>query len=68
MTDFARIDRAMERNNEIWGGIFTIAAIAAFLTSIINCLLTGRWILLVIDLFVAPIGVLHGVMVWFGVG
>ena len=68
MTDWARIDRDMERNDEIWGGIFTVAVIVAFFTSIINCLMTGKWILLLIDLFFAPIAVIHGVMVWFGVG
>lgn len=68
MIDYARIDRAMERDNAIWGAVFTLAVIAAWITSVINCILTEKWVLLVIDLLVAPIGVLHGLMVWFGVG
>lgn len=68
MTDYARIDREMERDNAIWNAVFTIAVIVAWITSVINCIMTEKWILLVIDLLVAPIGVLHGLMVWFGVG
>ena len=68
MTDWARIDRDMERNDAFWGAVFTLAVIGAWLTSVINCILTEKWILLVIDLFVAPVAVIHGIMVWFGVG
>lgn len=57
------------RSENDWdGAIFALAAVAAAITSIVNCIMTGKWILLVIDLLVAPVAVLHGVMVWFGVG
>lgn len=68
MTDYARIDRETERNEAIWNSIFVLSMIAAWLTSIVNCIMTEKWILLVVDLVFAPIGVLHGLMVWFGVG
>ena len=57
------------RSENDWdGAIFALAAIAAALTSIVNCIMTGKWVLLVVDLLVAPVAVLHGFMVWFGVG
>lgn len=59
---------ANSNDTEVGGMIFTLAVVAAFMTSIINCIMTGKWILLVVDLFVAPVAVIHGVMVWFGVG
>lgn len=42
-----------------------IAGIAAWITHVVACIQAGAWVLLVIGIFVPPIGWIHGVMVWF---
>jgi len=43
------------------------ACIAAWTTHVIVCIKTASWILLLFGCIVAPIGVIHGIGVWFGV-
>lgn len=43
-----------------------IATFAAWVTHIVACIAAGAWILLIIGCIVAPVGVIHGIMVWFG--
>ena len=39
----------------------------AWLTHIIHCLITAKYLLLIAGAFVFPVGIVHGVGLWFGV-
>lgn len=41
--------------------------IAAWITHVIVCIKASAWILLAFGCIVAPVGVVHGVGIWFGV-
>lgn len=43
------------------------AAAFAWLTHVIFCLITGKWGLLIAGAILAPIGMIHGVLIWLGV-
>ena len=45
-----------------------LACIAAWMTHIIHCLMMAKYLLLIAGAFIAPVGVIHGVSVWFGAG
>lgn len=47
---------------------FWVAMIVAWITHVVYCIATSNWILLVIGALAFPIGMIHGVMVWFGAG
>lgn len=44
---------------------FTI--MIAWITHVVACIKAGAWLLLLIGGIIAPIGVIHGFMIWFGV-
>lgn len=44
-----------------------ILLLAAYITHIITCLLAGKYLLLLVGAIVAPVGMLHGIGIWFGV-
>lgn len=44
-----------------------IAAIAAWVTHVVVCIKTASWLFLIAGALLAPIGVVHGIGVWFGV-
>lgn len=44
-----------------------LAAVLAWLTHVIFCLITGKWGLLIAGAILAPIGMIHGVLIWLGV-
>lgn len=44
-----------------------VAVIAAWITHVIVCIKASAWILLLFGCIVAPVGVIHGIGVWFGV-
>lgn len=46
------------------GAFFT--AIAAWITHVIVCIKTAAWVLLAFGCVVAPVGIIHGIGVWFG--
>lgn len=48
----------------IFGLIFTF--IAAWATHVVVSIKTASWILLIIGIFVPPIGWIHGFAFWFG--
>ena len=52
-------------SNIIVGGIIT-ASIFAWLTHVVTCLVTGSWGFLIAGAILAPIGVIHGIMIWLG--
>lgn len=40
---------------------------AAWLTHIIHCLMAAKYLLLIAGAFIAPVGVIHGIGLWFGI-
>lgn len=44
-----------------------LGSIAAWITHVVACIKAGAMLLLIIGIVVPPIGLIHGVMVWFGV-
>jgi len=52
------------------GMIAIIALIAittgAWLTHIIHCLMYAKYLLLIAGAIIAPVGVIHGIGIWFG--
>jgi len=50
---------------ESFGVIFVIGLIAAWLTHIFTCLATAAWGFLIAGAIMFPIGILHGIFLWF---
>jgi hypothetical protein len=46
---------------------FTLALIAGWVTHVIVCIQTASWILLIAGAIAFPIGIVHGIGIWFGV-
>lgn len=46
---------------------FVLFLLAAWITHIVHCLMAAKYILLVAGALIAPVGVIHGVGLWFGV-
>ena len=46
--------------------IIALAMIAAWVTHIIHCLITAKYLLLLAGAIVAPVGIIHGVGIWLG--
>ena len=44
-----------------------ITIAAAWITHIIHCLLAAKYFLLIAGALIAPVGVIHGIGLWFGV-
>lgn len=44
-----------------------IASIVAWVTHVVVCIKTASWLFLITGAIFAPVGVIHGVGVWFGV-
>ncbi|MBB5508114.1 hypothetical protein [Paraburkholderia atlantica] len=48
-------------------GFFLIfVCIAGWLTHIVDCLMHQLYVLLLVGVFVFPVGIFHGIGVWFG--
>ncbi len=45
-----------------------LTTIAAWTTHIIHCLVYAKYLLLIAGGFIFPVGVVHGIGIWFGVG
>lgn len=45
---------------------FVVGVVMAWITHVVVCIQTSSWVLLVIGIFVPPIGLVHGVGSWFG--
>lgn len=43
-----------------------LGSVAAWITHVVVCIKASAWILLLFGCIVAPVGVIHGVGVWFG--
>mgnify|MGYP001601773559 CR=1 FL=1 len=48
--------------------IFFFGSFFAWLTHIITCLALGMWGFLIAGAIFFPIGIIHGIMIWFGGG
>lgn len=59
-----------EKGSADSGALFVLAiclgSFAAWLTHIVVCLKAGSWGFLIAGAIFAPIGVVHGVGIWFG--
>ena len=59
--------------DSMWDWLIIIGLVAAvailpasWITHVIVCIQDEQWVLLVIGIFVFPIGVIHGIGSWFG--
>lgn len=43
-----------------------VTVFAAWVTHILACIKTAAWFLMLFGIIVPPIGIVHGVAVWFG--
>ena len=46
---------------------FMVTLLAAWWTHIVVCLKAEAWVILIAGIVVPPIGVVHGISIWFGV-
>jgi hypothetical protein len=49
------------------GSLIVGVLAAAWLTHVISCLLKAKYLLLIAGAFVFPVGIIHGIGIWFGV-
>ena len=47
-------------------GLLAIVSAAGWVTHIIHCMLQAKYLLLIAGAFIAPVGVIHGIGIWFG--
>ena len=47
--------------------LFVLLLPAAWITHIIHCLVAAKYLLLIAGAFIFPVGIIHGVGLWFGV-
>jgi len=52
---------------KIFGFSVAFMFIAAWITHIITCLVQAKYLLLIAGALIAPVGVIHGIGIWFGV-
>lgn len=48
--------------------IFCAGVFAAWTTHIVHCLIHAKYLLLLVGAIAFPVGFVHGVSVWFGMG
>lgn len=57
---------------ELGCGIMTLCLllvmIPAWITHVVYSISHELWVVLVVGAFVPPVGIIHGIMVWFGAG
>lgn len=46
--------------------IFWLLVLASWFTHIFHCLFAAKYLLLIAGAFIFPVGVIHGVGIWFG--
>jgi uncharacterized membrane protein len=46
--------------------VFILASMGAWATHVINCIQNQEWIFLIAGALAAPIGIVHGIGIWFG--
>lgn len=63
----ALVENKMDDFLSILASLFSLAMICAWITHVIHCLLTAKYLLLIAGAFVFPVGIIHGIGIWFGV-
>jgi hypothetical protein len=43
-----------------------ITSVAAWITHVLTCIQTEQWLFLIAGAIAAPVGIIHGVGLWFG--
>ena len=43
-----------------------IASVAAWITHVLTCIKTEQWLFLIAGAIAAPVGIIHGIGLWFG--
>lgn len=46
--------------------IFLLLLLAAWITHVITCLTAGKWGFLIAGALFFPVGIIHGIGIWFG--
>jgi len=46
--------------------IWSLVCLAAWITSIIECVKTDWVTMLIVDILIFPVGVIHGALIWLG--
>jgi hypothetical protein len=48
--------------------VFAVFAVSAYawLTHVMSCIAAGAWGLLIAGSLLAPVGIVHGIMIWLG--
>ena len=60
-------ERINMKNTELFLAITTIIVLfAGWLTHIIHCLMYAKYVLLIAGALVFPVGIIHGIGIWFG--
>lgn len=49
------------------GGCLSIVALAGWITAIVRDAMMVKWLWLIFDLLLPPLGAIRGVLMWFGV-
>ena len=57
----------------MWAIIFYLVSIAAWITHIVFCIKAAAWTgsaiaLLIVGIAIFPVGIIHGISIWFGAG
>ena len=52
--------------SDIFGFASVVGSIAAWLTHVITCRATASWGFLIAGALFFPIGIIHGIGIWFG--
>lgn len=55
-----------EKGNAVIGVFIMVALVAAWLTHIVVCLSEEAWGILIAGAIMFPIGIIHGIGLWFG--
>lgn len=51
----------------LWPLVVLLTCLAAWITHIVVCLKTASWGFLIAGALVMPVGIIHGIGIWFGV-
>ena len=52
--------------SDLIASIIAFILLAAWITHVIHCLIAAKYLLLIAGAFVFPVGIIHGVGIWFG--
>ena len=60
------IIQVRERGGCFGGGCLGIVALAGWITAVVRDAMMVKWLWLIFDLALAPLGAIRGFMMWFG--